>query len=475
MRRLSSVFALFLLFASASAQGSIRGTLAGSSTPGYVLIACLPDDVEGCDWAASGFTNIGGVGERVPFSIDGLAAGEYVLIAWLDANGNEAAEEEELDFLVAADGQPVLVSPPASGIEFRLTGTRAPPEPVEAPVGQGPGVPAELVGIWQQTRASSGDYRNTVTGHEFTATSGFSVELVIEPDASFYFAYFSSGTQANCSLQVTYFEQASGSVTVSGNRLVLTPVEHRLDVGGCTAPGTFDLGSAAIVYAFTLTESFDSAGLRGYHLAIEGGPHPLDLELLHREPLMPGFQPAQPPDFVLGDVAVFSEFVGTWAPDGGSDLGFYQPGTGAFYLPEYNGSPHQWLRFDESTYALARAWRDYNDEGVCTKDYVYYESGTPTLAVTRVAEYDGDATAGHARFQATSAHLIVNIHGCDEYAEVLRYQLVPLTSYYTWRYRPETNDIVHIPEGLSLACAWQKSEWQFMVCDDWDEVGFLRR
>ncbi|HET8986708.1 MAG TPA: hypothetical protein VFN03_13210 [Trueperaceae bacterium] len=475
MRRLFLAVSLFLLLASTLAQGSISGTLAGSSTAGYVLIACLPDDVEGCDWAASGFTNVGSAGDRAPFSIDGLAAGQYVLIAWLDANGNEAAEEDELEFLLAADGQPVLVSPPASGIEFRLSGTRAPNDTVEAPVGQGSGVPAEFVGIWQQTRATSGDYRNTFTGHEFTATSGFNVELVIGSDASFYFAYYSSGTQSNCSLQVTYFEQARGSVAVSGNRLVLSPVEHRLDVGGCSTPGTFDLGPAAIVYAFTMSESFDSAGLRGFHLALEGGPHPLDLELLHREPLMPGFQPAQPQDFVLGDVAVYSEFVGTWAPDGGSDLGFYQPETGSFYLPEYNGSPHLWLRFDESRYALARAWRDYNFEGICTKDYVFYESGSPTLAITRPAEYDGDATVGHARFKATTAHLIVNIQGCDEYSEVLRYQLVPQTSYYTWRYRPETNDIVHIPEGLSFTCAWQKSEWQFMVCDDWDPVGLLRR
>jgi len=190
---------------------------------------------------------------------------------------------------------------------------------------------------------------------------------------------------------------------------------------------------------------------------------------------MPGYQPAQPPDFVLGDTVVFSEFVGTWAPDGGSDLDFYDPGTGAFYLPEYNGSYHQWLRFDESTYALARAWSHYNSEGLCTKDYVYYETGTPTLSITGPAEYDGDDTQGHARFQATNGQLTVNIHDCDDYAQVLRYELVPQTSYYTWTYRPQTDDIVHIPEGLILTCAWQRSEWQFMMCSSWDSVSLARR
>lgn len=475
MHRLFPASFLASLCCIAFAQGSISGTFAAPSAADYVLIACFPDEDDGCSSTLSGVTDVRTSGGPSEFSIDGLAAGDYLLLAWLDSNANGEVEERELELLLGADGQPVLVSPPASGIEFRLAGAPTVDGPAAAPAQPIEGALARLVGIWQETRASSGDYRNTLTGYEFTATSGFSTQLVIGADASYYMAYYSSGYQTNCSLQVTYFERSRGTAAVSGTRLVLKPSEHRLDVGGCTNPGSFDLGTADIVYELTYAEGFDFEGLRSYDLTLTGGPHPLDLELLHHEPLMPGFQPAQPQDFVVGDVAVFSEFVGLWAPEASSDVGFYDPGTGAFYLPEYNGSPHEWLRFDEATYALAHAWRDYNVEGVCSKDYVYYESGLPTFSITRPAEYAGGNTIGHARFQARTARLIVNIHDCDEYSQVLRYELVPQTSYYQWLYRPETNDYVHIPEGLELSCPWQKSEWQFMVCSGWDSASYLRR
>jgi hypothetical protein len=53
----------------------------------------------------------------------------------------------------------------------------------------------------------------------------------------------------------------------------------------------------------------------------------------------------------------------------------------------------------------------------------------------------------------------------------MRYNLVPQLSYYTWNYRPETDDITYIPEGLSIECAWEKSEWQFMFCDGYGFSG----
>ena len=61
--------------------------------------------------------------------------------------------------------------------------------------------------------------------------------------------------------------------------------------------------------------------------------------------------------------------------------------------------------------------------------------------------------------------LIVNIRDCDEDDEVRRYSLVPQISYYRWIYRAESNWLTHIPEGFSLECAWERSEWQFMLCD----------
>lgn len=69
---------------------------------------------------------------------------------------------------------------------------------------------------------------------------------------------------------------------------------------------------------------------------------------------------------------------------------------------------------------------------------------------------------------------MVNIHDCDDFDQVLRYDLVPQTSHNTWTYRPETNDQVHIAEGLTLMCPWPRAEWQFMVCDE-EYNGYVRR
>lgn len=465
-----------LLLGAALAQGSISGTLFAPDTQGYVVIACYPSADAGCDEVLSGVTQLAGSGRRQAFRIDGLAEGAYMLVAWRDANGNGDSEESELSVLLGADGQPVLLRPPMQGVQFRLNAGTAsqPAAPQPSPPATQGAVPADLVGVWQQTRASAGDYRNLVTGYEFTATSGFSAQLVIGADAGYYMAYYSSGYQTGCAVPVSYFEQSRGAARWEGARLVLQPVEHRLDVNGCTNPGTHDLGTDPIVYGATFTEGFDYSGLRSYTLTLDGGPHPLELDLLHHEPLMPGYQPEQPADFVLGDVAVYREFVGTWAYSEGSRLDFYDPRTGAYYLPEFDGTGHEWLRFGETDYELARAWRDYNLEGVCKKSYVYYERGTPTMAVTEAPQTEGGDILGHLRLRAAEAKLIVDIHDCEGYDQTLRYDLIPQTSYYTWRYRPETNYLVHIPEGLTLQCPWPRAEWQFMVCDE-EYNAYVRR
>lgn len=471
--RFLRLVSVLLLSAFAGAQGSISGTLFAPDTMGYVVLACYPS-ADGCDEALSGYAELAGSGRRQAFSIDGLTEGAYVLIAWLDANGNGEPEDSELSVLLNADGEAALVTPPLQGLEFRITGGAQVAPAATQPQAPAGAAPTELVGIWQETRASSGDYRDLGTGREFTATSGFSAQLRIGADASYYMAYYTSGYETNCALQYSYYEQSTGTLRADGGRLVLQPAQHRVDVAGCTNPGSQDLGTDPLVYDFVIKESFDLNGLRSYDLVLTGGPHELDLELLHHTPLMPGYQPVQPADFVLGDVAVYSEFVATWAAAYGSDLNFYNPSTGAFYLPEYNGSSHEWLRFGEADYELAHAWRSYNYEGICKKDYVYYERGTPTFSITQPAQYQGGNIIGHLRLRALAATVIVNIFDCDELDQVLRYDLVPQTSYYTWNYRPETNDIAHIPDGFTLMCPWPRAEWQFMVCES-EYNGYVRR
>lgn len=66
-------------------------------------------------------------------------------------------------------------------------------------------VPEELVGIWQETRASGGDYTNNY-GEDFSATSGFSVQLRISEDGSYRWSHYAAGVAPNCA-HVSYFDR----------------------------------------------------------------------------------------------------------------------------------------------------------------------------------------------------------------------------------------------------------------------------
>jgi hypothetical protein len=220
-----------------------------------------------------------------------------------------------------------------------------------------------------------------------------------------------------------------------------------------------------------LTEYFDLEGHRSWKLALEGGPVPLELTLLHRPPSSDPPRPAQPDDFVVGADPPYSDIQGIWSPHTNTDLGFFDPATNAWYLPEYNGAQHLWLRFDGDGYDLARAWSDYGYGGVCEKDYVYYERGRALLANLEDIGGTGDHFRGHARFAADDARLVVRIRDCGSDDGATLYTLAPQVSYYEWRYRMATNWLVAIPEGFALSCPWSRSEWQFMVCDSYASFG----
>jgi hypothetical protein len=263
---------------------------------------------------------------------------------------------------------------------------------------------------------------------------------------------------------------------MEGGALVLRPTERRLEVTDCARSGTYEPGLDPMVLPAQLTESFDFEGHRTWKLALEGGPVPLELTLLHRPPAADPPQPAQPDDFVVGTDPPYSDIQGVWAPYADSDLGFFEPTTNAFYLPEYNGARHQWLRLADDGYDLARAWSDYNDEGVCTKDYVYYERGRADFVVLEDIGGMGDHFMGHVRFVGQDARVVVRITDCGSDDATVTYALTPQVSYYVWRYRAESNDIVYIPAGFALSCPWSRSEWQFMICDGWSvEASFGRR
>jgi hypothetical protein len=373
------VFAGFLTFAGAlpgAAQGALSGELVAADVAGYVVIACFADAELGCDEARSGFAEVAGGGTRAAWAIDGLERGPFLVLGWRDVDGDGEAQEHELVVLRDAAGEPRLITAPAAGLLLRApdapivqdgpvrrspaasapatAAPAAPPAAPPAPPAAPPAPPAappappaaalhpDLVGVWQQTRASGGDYRDLATGSTFSMTSGFSSMLKLRADASFVFQFYSSGVASDCGF-VTHLDTAVGRAAVEGGALVLRPDQRWVEVTACTRSGTYEPGLDPMVLPARLTESFDFDGHRTWMLALEGGPVPLELTLLHRPPSPTPPQPAQPDDFVVGTDPPYSDIQGVWAPYPGSDLGFFEPTTNAFYLPEYNGSTHQWL------------------------------------------------------------------------------------------------------------------------------------
>jgi hypothetical protein len=503
------VFGGFLAFVGAApgvAQGTLSGELVAADVAGYVVIACFADAELGCDEARSGLAEISGGGTRAAWTIEGLERGPFLVLGWRDVDGDGEAQEHELIVLNDAAGEPRLFTAPAAGLLLRAPDAPAAPDgpvrrsspspapsptpapavpspgpatPTPSPVAPTPPVAAalhpDLVGVWQQTRASGGDYRDLATGSTFSMTSGFSSMLKLREDASFVFQFYSSGVASDCAL-VSHLDTAVGSAALEAGALVLRPTRRWVEVTACARSGTYEPGLDPMVLPAQLTESFDFDGHRTWTLALEGGPVPLELTLLHRPPSPTPPQPAEPDDFVVGADPPYSDIQGVWAPYPGSDLGFFEPTTNAFYLPEYNGSTHQWLRLTPDGYDLARAWPSYNDEGVCTKDYVYYERGRADFVVLEDIGGQGDHFRGHVRFVGQDARVVVRITDCGNDDATLTYAMTPQISYYEWRYRAESDYIVHIPAGFSLSCPWSRSEWQFMICDGWSvEASFGRR
>lgn len=327
-------------------------------------------------------------------------------------------------------------------------------------------VPDELVGVWQETRSSGGTYENSF-GESFDVTSGFSVQLKISSNGSYYFAHYAQGASATCA-SVSYFDQSVGSVTLDGDVLTFHPTEHRLDVTDCSDSGSQDLGTEPFAFGASLEDSHHfNGGLRTYVMHLTGGAQPLDVTLLVRPPTAAPTEPDQPADFELGTVGPFQELQGLWSPSPGSDTGFFNPETGEAYLPELNGSAHQWLRFAGDAYETAVALQNINAEGVCKADVIYYEQGTALFQVTEDVGGRGVHYVGDARLEASAARLIVNVRECDEDDGVRQWDVTPLVSYYRFVYFTPDEP----PESFELDCTYPLSEWQSLLCANSGSLG----
>lgn len=163
-------------------------------------------------------------------------------------------------------------------------------------------------------------------------------------NGQFTFDHYSQGVASNCR-QVSYLDRMSGTLEIRNNRLTLRPTERRLVVNNCTRSGSFTLPNSPVVFNAALSWYETLIKEPTLQMELSGGPYPLKLKLLQRDLSAKPDQPPQPEAFQLGQDPPYQEFLGTWAPSQGSDLNFYNPRSGAFYLPKYNASERRWLRF----------------------------------------------------------------------------------------------------------------------------------
>jgi hypothetical protein len=182
---ISILIALSLMVSSAQSNLSISGTVfarAGSSVKDVVVIACLILKVEdGCDDAGSQTALPGGDGSNVSYQLPGLAAKEYLLLAWRDLNANQELDQGDELGVYQKSGKPALVRPPAQKMDLRLLEfngdlgsileqvDQAPAQPsapaatglgfsgtVKAVVGSGLENAIVLVGVWENGQYNQG-------------------------------------------------------------------------------------------------------------------------------------------------------------------------------------------------------------------------------------------------------------------------------------------------------------------------------
>jgi hypothetical protein len=144
---LASVF-LISVWTCAFAQSSLSGAVITDDPQGFTVIACFIDvAINDCDGEKSRYINVNADGT---YAIDGLDAGQYLVIAWKDSNGSGDLEEgqDEFFYYVDANAEIAAVSPPASNIVLQASASTAPASNPLSDVGATTGA-SELTGIWQ--------------------------------------------------------------------------------------------------------------------------------------------------------------------------------------------------------------------------------------------------------------------------------------------------------------------------------------
>jgi hypothetical protein len=315
--------------------------------------------------------------------------------------------------------------------------------------------PAELSGVWQNTRATGGTFTNQSTGVTFSMTEGFSAQFKVQPNGEFYFAHYSSGVSATCPL-VSFMDQMTGLAEFVNNRLVLRPRERRLDVRNCANSGSFPQTLEPVTFDAALSEyptSLDTT----LQMELTNGPYPLAFKLLSRPPPSNLQPPAQPPQFQLGPYPGYMEFLGTW---GRYQTDFYNPQTGATLFRDCCGEG-RFLTIQADGYQLGFTFTRANLEGVCKRDLIYFERGTANFLITD--NRGSDTVQGDVRFTPTEARLYVRIRECGREDGTTEYTLTPLPGYYRWSYTSASSVSA---DSFMIGCQYPRGHWSFPLCYD---------
>jgi hypothetical protein len=196
---------------------SISGTVVAPEAKGVMVIACYPSNA-GCDEDRSGYTTITQAGGSAPYRIDGLGPGKYFVIAWLDRDGNGEMSEAELA-VYSRGGEPVLVSPPATGIDFFFRQAGPPPATVT------PAPANALVGSWFFGSVPAVGYYNPVTGSWAPPTGG-GVRYQFRADGSYTYNLLIQSSVFGCTTSA--FVYTEGRYHLEGQVLMLVPTLSRL-------------------------------------------------------------------------------------------------------------------------------------------------------------------------------------------------------------------------------------------------------
>jgi uncharacterized protein (DUF2141 family) len=212
-------------------SGTLRGSVTappGQDAEKTIVVACHLTD-QGCDEVKSQIIQVTGGGPSVPYELNGLEAGGYVLVGWRDVNQNETIDEGDLfGAYSSGGGDPyTAVRPPSVGLAIPML-------PLKSQPAAGGTAPSEVVGQWSHGSSTGVDYYNPSNG-SWAPPSGTGALLSIAADGSFHFSTMVQSSFYSCTIDAVNFHE--GKAAFEGDSLTLYPESSRQKYESSCNPG----------------------------------------------------------------------------------------------------------------------------------------------------------------------------------------------------------------------------------------------